>query len=220
MHAPCTFFLGLVLLANSQPSSVGIDFEDHQIGQPPRGFVTAVTGNAPEGRWIIQEDATAPAGRKVLAQVGDDPTRNRFPLCIHSFAARNVAVSVQFKPVSGTVDQAGGIVFRYKDKDNYYLVRANALEDNVVLYKVQDARRTSLPVKGGGSDYGVKTAVPSGQWSTLELVAEGNLFTVHFNGKKLFEVEDSTFPEAGLVGLWTKADSITLFDNLRITRKD
>jgi hypothetical protein len=117
------------------------------------------------------------------------------------------------------VDQAAGLVWRYQDEDNYYIVRANALEDNVVLYKVEKGKRTDLPLKGEGRTYGRKTEVPSGQWSTLRLVAQGSLFEVHFNGQKLFDVEDSTFTGPGKVGVWTKADSVTYFDDLTVGTK-
>ncbi|MEW6213457.1 MAG: family 16 glycoside hydrolase, partial [Acidobacteriota bacterium] len=93
---------------------------------------------------------------------------------------------------------------------------ANALENNVVLYKVENGKRVDLPLKGEGRTYGKKTSVPKAAWNTLRIVAAGNLFEVHFNGAKLFEVEDETFKEAGKVGLWTKADSVTYFDDMKI----
>jgi hypothetical protein len=96
---------------------------------------------------------------------------------------------------------------------------ANALEHNVVLYKVQNGRRTDLPLKGVGRTYGKAITVPSGQWSTLRVTADGAVFAVYFNGEKLYEVEDSTFPDAGKVGVWTKADSVTYFDNLQIAQR-
>jgi hypothetical protein len=121
--------------------------------------------------------------------------------------------------VSGRVDQAAGLVWRYRDQDNYYIVRANALEDNVVLYKVENGTRTDLPVRGEGRTYGKKAEVPSGQWSTLRVVATGPLFDVYFNGSKLYEVEDKTFSQPGQVGVWTKADSVTQFDDLTVLTK-
>jgi len=120
---------------------------------------------------------------------------------------------VKLKPVNGKEDQAGGAVFRFLDANNYYVVRANALEDNVVLYKTVHGKRSSLQVKGRMFGYGVDTWVPKGKWSSLRVEFKGNSFTVSFNGKKLFEVEDDTFKEAGAVGVWTKADSVTLFDD-------
>ena len=106
-----------------------------------------------------------------------------------------------------------------KDANNYYLVRANALENNVVLYKVENGKRTDLPLKGEGRTYGKKISIPSAQWSELRVVGTGNLFEVFLNGQKLYEVVDNTFTEPGKVGLWTKADSVTYFDDLRVVVK-
>ena len=105
----------------------------------------------------------------------------------------------------------------YRDKDNYYIVRANALEGNVVLYKVENGKRTDLSLVGKGRTYGMKERVPSGEWGTLRVVAKGNHFDVYHNGKKLYEVEDETFKQAGKAGLWTKADSVIYFDDLTMT---
>jgi hypothetical protein len=127
-------------------------------------------------------------------------------------------VSVRFKPVSGTVDQAAGIVWRYRDAGNYYIVRANALENNVVLYKVENGKRIPLAPRGTpAKTYGVKHTVPGQTWSRLSVAFHGNLFTVSFNGEKLFEVEDNTFPDPGRIGLWTKADSVTHFDDFEFS---
>jgi hypothetical protein len=192
-----------------------INFDKDEVGQPPSGFSVALTGRGKPGVWVVQKDEAA---NNVLAQTDADTTSYRFPVCVYDgLTAKDVDVSVKFKPVSGKVDQAAGLVWRYKDKDNYYIVRANALENNVVLYKVENGRRTDLPLKGEGRTYGKKDAVPSGQWSTLRVVVRGNLFEVYHNGKKLYEVEDDTFKDAGKVGLWTKADSVTYFDDFTIT---
>jgi hypothetical protein len=138
---------------------------------------------------------------------------------VSDISAADVDLSVRFKPVSGRVDQAAGLVWRFQNEDNYYIVRANALENNVVLYKVEKGNRTDLPVKGEGRTYGKKAQVPSGQWSTLRVVAAGPRFEVHFNGSRLYEVEDTTFSRAGKVGVWTKADSVTQFDDLTVTTR-
>src|SRR5215217_6491782 len=194
-----------------------VDFNQDTIDQPPKGFEfghTSNTGNV--GKWIVQADGS----NKVLAQTDPDATRSRFPVAVLSdVTAADVDLSVRFKPISGRVDQAAGLVWRYQNRDNYYVVRANALEDNVVLYKVEGGRRTDLPVKGEGRTYGKKSDVPSGQWSTLRVVASGRLFEVYFNGSKVYEVEDNTFTQAGKVGVWTKADSVTQFDDLTIVTK-
>jgi hypothetical protein len=138
---------------------------------------------------------------------------------VSDISAADLDLSVRFRPISGRVDQAAGLVWRYRDQDNYYIVRANALEDNVVLYKVENGRRTDLPVKGEGRTYGKTSEVPARQWSTLRVVANGRLFEVYFDGTKLYDVEDATFTQAGKVGVWTKADSVTQFDDLTIVTK-
>ena len=194
-----------------------IDFSDDTVGQSPKGFGfghTAKVG-AP-GTWVIQ----AEGANKYLVQTDADATGARFPVAVVSdVTAADVDLSVRFKPVSGRVDQAAGLVWRFGNDNNYYIVRANALEDNVVLYKVQNGKRTDLPVKGEGRTYGKKADVPAGQWSTLRVVATGPRFDVHFNGAKLYEVEDATFTQAGKVGVWTKADSVTQFDDLTVVTK-
>jgi len=205
------------LCAGLRASAQTIDFNKDKAGEPPKGFSTALTGGGKPGVWIVMKDDTSPNQGNVLAQTDADATNYRFPLCVHDgVTAKDVDISVKFKPVSGKKDQAAGIVWRYRDKDNYYIVRANALENNVVLYKVQSGKRQDLPLKGEGRTYGKKAKVPSGQWSALRVTAKGNLFTVYLNGEKLYEVEDGTFSEAGKIGLWTKADSVTYFDDLKV----
>ncbi len=200
---------------------VSIDFEKYETGKTPADFTAALTGGGGEGKWVVESDASAPAGGKVLAQTSTDATNKRYPVCVYNeFTAKDVDVSVRFKAISGEVDQAAGIVWRYRDKDNYYVVRANALENNVVLYKTQDGVRSDLKLKGKDSGYGVKAEVPKDQWSTLKVSAVGNAFVVSLNEKPLFEVVDDTFAEAGKIGVWTKADSVTHFDDLRVASYD
>lgn len=210
-----TVVLGTAVLVHGATRKV--DFSHDTVGQPPKGFEfghTAKTG-AP-GKWVVQEEGP----NKYLVQTDADATRARFPVAVLSdVSAADVDLSVRFKPVSGRVDQAAGLVWRYRDEDNYYIVRANALENNVVLYKVQNGRRSDLPLKGEGRTYGKKAQVPAGQWSTLRVVAAGPLFEVYFNDAKLYQVEDPTFSAAGRVGLWTKADSVTQFDDLTVVTR-
>jgi hypothetical protein len=212
-----TLVLMVVMSVGANAQMRRIDFEQDAVGQPPMGFTfghTKKTGTP--GRWLVQQES----GSKFLAQLDADRTRSRFPVAVVSdVSAADVDLSVRFRPVSGRVDQAAGLVWRYQNEDNYYIVRANALEDNVVLYKVQNGERTDLPVKGEGRTYGKPSEVPSGQWSTLRVVAAGPRFEVSFNGRKLYEVEDKTFTGAGRVGVWTKADSVTHFDDLTIVPK-
>jgi hypothetical protein len=196
------------------------NFDQDEVGKAPKGFSLGLTGKGKPGVWVVQKDLTAPSAPNVLAQTDADPVSFRFPVCVYDgFVATDVDVSVKYRPVSGREDQAAGIVWRYRDQNNYYIVRANANENNVVLYKVENGVRTDLPLVGKGRTYGVKARIPSGEWGTLRVVARGNLFEVYSNGVKLFAVEDRTFPGAGKVGLWTKADSVTLFDDFAFSGK-
>jgi hypothetical protein len=206
--------LVLGAVAQTTPSrSVRVDFESFAAGPLPSDFSAGLTGNGPPGAWEIREDATAPAGRKVLAQTSADKTSYRFPVCVYrGFEARDVELSVRFRALSGEVDQAGGLVARFQDADNYYVVRANALENNVRLYRVVAGRRQQF----AGTDH----AVARDQWHTLGWEIRGAHHKVFFNGKLLFEADDSTFPKPGPVGVWTKADSVTHFDDLAATRHD
>jgi hypothetical protein len=198
--------------------SLAVGLDEQKAGEPPRGMSCALTGKGRPGVWTVVGDATAPTPPNVLAQTDQDATGYRFPVCVlDAVSVADVDLSVRFKPVKGSVDQAAGLVWRYRDPDNYYLLRANALENNLVLYKVEAGKRSDLKPKGAGMfAYGKKTKVASGVWGTLRVVAQGALFQAYLNGEKLFEVEDRTFVGAGQIGVWTKADSVTYFDDLRI----
>jgi hypothetical protein len=180
-----------------------------KLGSPPAGFTFARTGRGEDGAWSVVEDKTAQAGQ-AIEQTSADRTDYRFPLAIpDSFSAADVAVELRFKAVGGKIDQAGGIAVRLEDADNYYVARANALEDNVRFYRVVGGRREQLE--------GANLRVTANEWHMLGLRAEGERFTVSYDGRALFSVTDKTFTEAGGVALWTKADSVTRFDQVRIT---
>jgi len=156
----------------------------------------------------VLEDPSAPSGR-ALAEISGDTTDYRFPLAIYDDQRQtNVAVTVHFKPVAGRVDRAAGIALRLLDPDNYYIARANALEDNVRFYRVVKGDRHQIE--------GVSLKIPSDIWQVLGLRAEGDKFTVTLNGKELFAATDRTFTGPGRVALWTKADSVTHFDQITI----
>jgi len=203
----------LVFARVSLAAPTVLDFDTAEVGKLPADFSTALTGGGGPVIWVVKEDASAPSGGKVLAQTSADTTDYRLPLCVYEkFIAKDVEVAVRFKAVSGKVDQAGGLVARFQDKDNYYIVRANSLENNVRLYKVVGGSRKQFA--------GVKAKVSSGEWHTLKLNVKGKHFAVFFDDKLLFEADDDTFPEAGEVGLWTKADSVTYFDDLTIESEE
>jgi len=188
----------------SRLSAETATFEADAVGGPPRGWLLTLTGKGAP-KWTVEKDE---GGGAVLKQSG----KATYPLALkEGTSIRDGFVEVKFKPVSGSEDRAGGIVWRARDANNYYVVRANALEDNVVLYKTANGVRSSLDLVGQKGGYGVKTAVPANQWHTLRVEFAGARFNVVFNGKPLFAVEDATYPEAGMVGLGTKADSVTEF---------
>jgi len=185
-----------------------VNFEADAVGGPPKGWTATKTGSG-KPQWTVEEDATAPSHSMIVKQSG----KATFPVLLKNDTnIKDGFIEVKFKPVAGSEDRAAGLVWRAKDADNYYVLRANALEDNVVLYKTVKGVRRSLDIVGRAGGYGVKIAVPANQWSTLRVDFNGSRFKAIYNGQTLFEVEDDTFAEAGMVGLWTKADSITLFD--------
>jgi len=194
-----------------------VSFEEGRPGTVPKGWTVAMThdGGAPKFEIVAEEGV----GR-VLAQTSTDNTSGRFPLAILDRTTLvNGSVSVRFKTISGERDQAAGIVWRYKDPDNYYIVRANALEDNIVLYKVEGGKRIALePVGTPSKTYGVKKKVAKQTWHALKVSFTGPEFHVFFNGEKVMDVKDGTFPGSGKTGLWTKADSVTWFDDFQVSK--
>ncbi len=188
------------------------NFDSDTPGQLPAKFHSAKTGGGPQEKWVVSADPTAPSKPNVVTQTSTDRTDYRFPLLISDEGAfQNLDLSVKFKAVSGNIDRAGGLVFRLKDPNNYYIVRANALENNYRLYHVVNGRRSQFA--------GANLKVTSGEWHELRVEAVGNKLTCYYDGNKKIEVTDDTFKDAGKVGLWTKADSVTSFDDLKVTAK-
>jgi len=206
------------LLLRSLAFTEVVRFDGDILGKLPSGWSVAMTHDGAAPRWEIVRDESAPSPPYVLAQLSRNHTAGRFPLAIWDrLAILDGTVSVAFKTVDGVVDQAAGIVWRYQDPNNYYIVRANALENNVVLYKVENGIRLSIAPKGLPSRaYGVKHEIPKGQWNSLRITFKESLFSVFFNGERLFEIEDRTFGKPGKTGLWTKADSVTYFDDFLV----
>jgi hypothetical protein len=193
-----------------------VNFERDAIGASPKGWTLTMTGKGTP-KWTVERDETAPSKGHVLKQSG----KATYPLALKQGTnVKDGFVEIKFKAVAGSEDRAGGVVWRAKDANNYYVVRANALEDNVVLYKTVNGVRSSLDIVGRKGGYGTKVAVPANQWHTLRVEFAGPGFKVIFNGRVLFEVEDNTFAEAGMVGLWTKADSITTFADFAYGEKN
>lgn len=186
-----------------------VNFDDARPGELPANWTSAKTGKG-DPKWAVIADDTAPSKPNVLKQSGEAA----YPLALKDDTSlKDGFVEVKFKAISGREDQAAGVMWRAKDADNYYICRANALEDNVVLYKTEAGKRKSLDIVGRKGGYGVETKVAPQTWHTLRVEFAGNRFKVLLNGKHLFDVQDETFKDAGKVGLWTKADSVTLFDD-------
>jgi hypothetical protein len=180
------------------------DFQGDAVQAPPAGFSFGRTGQGREGKWLIVQDASAPSGDHVLAQLDQDSTDYRFPVAVADAPLlKDLRLEVRCKPVSGKTDEACGLVFRYRDPDNYYVARANALEDNVNLYQVVNGRRRQIK--------GWKGKVSANAWHALAIEARGDRLQVFWEGKPIIDVQDGTFPDAGKVGVWTKADSVTHF---------
>ena len=151
--------------------------------------------------------AIAPVDRKALVSVLERASAQGIPVAVYdNFTARDVHLSVQFKPISGTGDQGAGLVWRYRDQNNYYLARCNALENTCTIYRVANGQRETLSSQS--------VTVASNTWHTLRVEAGGDQFVVSYDGKKVLDAKDGTFKDSGKVGLWTKADSIIYFDDL------
>lgn len=218
-----TLNLPMIVLAQSESSSspqqtspsepTTIDFEHFETGPAPKDFTPFLGGFGKESAWQIKSEPSALSGTKVLAQTSYDQIDNRFPMLVYNdVTAKNVRVAVQFKPLSGKIDQAAGVIVRFQDPEHFYVVRANALEGTVQLYRV---------VKGVHHVVtGKNIPVESGKWHSLDVLIDDVEVTVFFDGYQLFDVRDDTFSTAGKVGLLTKSDGVTLFDDLQVTVLD
>ena len=184
------------------------DFESDAVGASPSGFAFARTGGGAEGKWIVRIETGADKNR-VLVQESADPTDYRFPVAVlEAGAYKDVALSVRARPLSGQVDQGFGLVWRYKDANNYYITRCNADEDNCTIYHTVNGNRRAF--------LNQRVKVAKNTWHTLKLEATGDHFTVWYDGNKVLEAKDETFKDAGKVGLWTKADSVIEFDDFTV----
>jgi len=182
-------------------ASEGANFDRAEAGKPPSGWTATQTGSG-HAVWTVVQDDSAPSKPNALKQSG----QATYPLCLKNDTSLiDGFVEVKFKALSGKEDQAGGVVWRAKDANNYYVARANALENNVTIYHTISGRRTEKKR--------VSMKVPSNQWHALRVDFQGPHFTVTFNGQKALEWDDETFRDSGKVGLWTKADSVTEFDD-------
>src|SRR5712664_140246 len=177
-------------------------FDKHKPGPSLAGWSCGVTGRG-NPRWTVDADASAPSTPNVLRQSGS----GTFPWCVKDKTSlADGFVEVKFKSEKGKEDRAGGVVWRWKDGDNYYVARANALEDNVSLYYTAGGRRNTIQY--------VDAPVPANVWHTLRVEFAGKRIKVLLDGKAYIEQENDRIGGAGAVGVWTKADSVTAFDDV------
>jgi hypothetical protein len=205
--------IGVPVFADEKPTQV-FQFPKEYVGKLPPGWKADQTGKGEGSVWKVVADDTAPSKKGfVLAQTAESP-HAFFNLCVAGESDfRDGEIGVSFKAVNGKEDRGGGIVWRYKDADNYYICRMNPLEDNFRVYKVVAGKRMQLATTKDD------VKVPSGEWHTIKVSMKGEQIECFLDGKKYLEAKDDTFPEAGKVGLWSKADAQTYFDNLTILHK-
>ena len=195
------FTMIVTRMATALAAAETVNFDDMRVGAVPSGWTATQTGTG-AAKWSVDKDASAPSKPNVLKQSG----QATFPVCFKNDTnIKDGFVEVKFKPIAGKEDQAGGVIWRLQDANNYYIARANALENNVTIYHAIKGKRTEKKR--------TNVKVSSGTWHTLRVDFSGNHFTVTFDGKKALEWEDDTFQNAGKVGVWTKADSVTEFDD-------
>jgi hypothetical protein len=191
------------------PTARVFNFDTAPLGRVPPGWTVAMTNRGAVPQWEIRRDGSAPTQPYVLAQVSTDPTGNRFPLAIlDSVKFHDGDVSVRLKPVAGSQSQAGGVVFRYIDANNYYLARANAIQENVALFRVENGERTQISV--------ARHDLPLNAWRILKVSVRGARLQVYVDHRRILQAWDATFSGSGKVGLWTVGDSVTYFDDFRV----
>ena len=202
-----TLTIMAIIMTTALTIAETVNFDDMKAGAAPAGWTATQTGSG-SAKWAVEKDNSAPSKPNVLKQSG----QATFPVCIKdNTSLKDGFVEVKFKPVSGREDQAGGVIWRLQDGNNYYIARANALESNVTIYHTIKGKRTEKKR--------TKMEVASGTWHTLRADFNGNHFTVTFDGKKAIEWDDDAFKDAGKVGVWTKADSVTEFDDFSYASK-
>src|SRR6516165_4721472 len=184
-------------------------FGKDDVGKVPAGWKAEQTGKGEGSVWKVVADETAPSkSGYALAQTAKSPG-NVFNICVaEDTKYKDVELSVSFKAVAGDADQGGGFVWRYKDNNNYYICRMNPLEDNYRVYKVVAGKRIQL-----GTKEGIK--VPTGTWHKLKVEVKGNKMEGYLDGEKIWEITDNTYTDAGKVGLWSKADAQSHFDEFK-----
>src|SRR5437667_10599007 len=203
-----SFFIMIVTtMAAALAAAETVNFDDMKAGVPPPGWTAAQTGSG-TAKWMVEKEDSAPSKPNVLKQSG----QATFPVCFKNDTnIKDGFVEMKFKPIAGKEDQGGGVIWRVRDANNYYVSRANALEDNVTIYHTVNGRRIAFK--------NFNTKVASGVWHTLRVEFQGSSFTVIFDGNKVIKATDTTFADAGKVGVCTKSDYVILFDDFKYGSK-
>lgn len=191
--------------------SVRLTFDNVITGKLPQGWkIEGTNQKGPLATWKVVEDSSAPSGDKVLGMIAPNHDfGGTFNLCwTKGVKFLNGEIKVMFKANKGLEDQGGGVIWRVLDKGNYYISRYNPLENNFRIYYIKDEARKILA--------SARVELPKGNWYELKIIQNANHITGYLNGKKLLEVDDDTFSGTGGVGLWTKADAVTSFDNFEV----
>ncbi len=185
------------------------DFDNDKQGEIPAGFSNQVTGKGGPGKWEVIKEDTAPDKSNVIAQTSQEYFGYHFNMVvIEDELYDNLELTVKFKGVEGHEDQGGGPVWRYQDNNNYYIARANPLEDNFRVYKVVDGKRIQMD--------SARLKVTSGEWHTIKILTRKNKIQCFYDEQPYLEVTDDTFLKKGKIGLWTKADAVTYFDDIEV----
>jgi len=185
--------------AFAQPGDeLKFNFDNEEVGKLPADWTAAVS------TWVIALDGNNKAMKQAGKSEGD-----RFNICVQNkLKYQNLEMEVRIKPLEGEEDQGGGLVWRYQDSKNYYITRANPLENNFRVYRVVNGNRKQMK--------SANVTMTKGEWFTIKVVTTGNNIDCYYNGQKLLSHSDETFPNAGLVGFWSKADAVSLFDDFRV----
>jgi hypothetical protein len=200
-------------------SSRSVTFDFLKLGTTPGPFACEVTGPGGPGNWVVTQAPAEGGIRRVLAQTSQVAVPERFPHCLlKGYRAADVEIVVLIRPVSGTRAQAGGIVWRAVDRQNYYAVLLDARADEMAIYKIERGRAAALPLAGEERKFARRVKLEHERWYELRLRATDRRFEVFLDNAKQFEVEDGTFLGAGAVGLVTAADSVVQFDAFNVTR--
>jgi hypothetical protein len=198
-----------------------VDFDSLKPGTTPADWTSAVTHRGEPGRWVVHPDASAPSRPNVLAQLSPDSNRFRFALALYDKGyCRNGDLTVNLKVISGKADQTAGLVWRYQDRDNYYLLHVSANEDTIRIFRVADGKAVPIArLAPGLKPFQVSHHIDPLEWYLLRVSFRDAHITVFFDHRKVMEADDSSIAKPGKTGVWTKGDTVAYFDDFRIDKK-